>query len=88
MHIDRVTCGARLTRRWRANSRVRRIRRTPPQEVAAGPQRTMEGEALRCERPGQTENNADEIRRTRAGGTGRDGEGSEKSRKRASPFGI
>jgi hypothetical protein len=40
--------------RCRANTGVRRIRRTPRHEVAAGPQAKQESGALRCERPGQT----------------------------------
>ena len=43
-----------LTRRRRASTGVRRIRRTPRHDVAAGPQAKQDSEAQRCEQPGQT----------------------------------
>ena len=44
---------ARLTRRCPPNTRVRRIRRTPRHEVAAGPQAKQDSAASRCERADQ-----------------------------------
>jgi hypothetical protein len=44
-----------------ANTRVRRMRRTPRHDVAAGPQRAMDGEVSRCEQPSRRRTSAANV---------------------------